>query len=137
MRGRSYTRLEVEEAAARNELPKRGEWCPRCRVYIPSFAVLSDGDVARIRQLRRTPRRGVSAIKELRDTTGCSMIWAKIWFMHPDGPQPPLPKKPPLVEVDLTECPECGHVLGHGTTRCWQKGCAFVVEDGKYAKGRD
>lgn len=75
----------------------RGPLCPKCGCHIPSFAVLTAADEASLRRLDT-----MSAIREVRAKTGCSVAFAKIWALHPDGPCP-RKEGPP--------CPYCGQPL--------------------------
>jgi hypothetical protein len=40
---------------------------------------------------------------ELRRLTGCSIGWAKIWVLHPNGPN--------VEGAEMTPCPYCGAPL--------------------------
>ena len=95
-----YTRAEVE--ALRNELPRRGVLCPRCRARIPRFADLPAPEEERIRLLAK--ERPLLAMKALRDVTGCSLPWAKLWAIHAGEPNP-IP------------CPYCGGALAPERTK--------------------
>jgi hypothetical protein len=88
-----YTRDELAKLRV-DELPTRGDYCERCRNYIPQFADLSADEEARLRQLRP-----LKAMQEVREITGCPLHWAKIWALHSDGPRKTAP------------CPECGKPL--------------------------
>ena len=77
--------------------PNRGDYCEKCHTWIPRFADLTDKETARLRSLST-----IQAMKEVRATTGCSLRWAKIWAMHPNGPEPKYVGPP---------CPHCGEPL--------------------------
>ena len=94
----SYSREEV--IAARSTLPTRGLLCHECDQYIPVFEDLSEEDEQRVRQCLQQNR--FMAMKELRDATGCSLEWAKLWAHHEGKPTPPKEIKP---------CPSCGRPL--------------------------
>lgn len=98
-----YTRDEIE--AAGNSKPDRGVFCHRCKTHIPAFAELSPQEAA---DLRRLP--GIESIKALRDKTGCSLVWAKIWLQHPNGPHDAKPARVP--------CPYCLLPLNPGAKQC-------------------
>ena len=93
-----YSREEMERLPE-GEFPKRGEHCEKCNAYIPTFADLTPADVRRIRSLP-VPQQ----IRDVRGITSCPLKWAKIWALHPNGPQPKFGKTGPL-------CPECGNPL--------------------------
>ncbi len=93
-----YTREEIDRVGA-NAGPWRGPYCGKCRNHIPQFAAISSDEEQRLRTLPT-----IEAIKELRERTGCSPLWAKIWLYHPHGPHPiSRPNGPP--------CPYCGRPL--------------------------
>jgi len=96
----SYTEEEVIKLG--NEPPVRGILCPRCKSHIPEFTNLTTEDAEAIRQLVRSGRL-LEPMQELRRLTGCSLLWAKIWTLHPDGPDTLEDKKAP--------CPFCGKPL--------------------------
>ena len=81
---RPFTREEV--AAAGSGRPSRGLYCSRCETFIPVFAELSPEEEQRLRAWARSGR-SAAAMQRLRDVTGCSIGWAKIWIHHPDGPE--------------------------------------------------
>jgi hypothetical protein len=97
---KAYTRAEVL-AAGRN-LPERGPVCPHCNQRIPQFADLSETDERRVREVLRQGRR-LMAVEELRNATGCSIEWAKIWVEHEGRPQRVFGITPP--------CPYCSMPL--------------------------
>ncbi len=80
---RPFTRDEV--VAEGSSWPSRGILCPSCKTHIPVFAELSEEQANQVRHLVRSGRQ-IDAIRELREITGCSLGWAKIWIHHPDGP---------------------------------------------------
>jgi len=93
----------IEDAAKLGrESLQRGPRCPRCNQHIPQFEELTDGDAEGMRNLIRA-MEPVKAMRELRRLTGCSISWAKIWVLHPDGPQ--------TGEEMQTPCPFCGKPL--------------------------
>lgn len=98
-----YSRAEVE--ALGNRTPTRGIFCPACETYLPQFAELSVEDAAEI----RTNIRSIQQMKTLREKTGCSTLWAKIWWLHPDGPHEVSPSKP---------CPYCEYPLHPRANQC-------------------
>jgi len=73
-----YTRAEVQ--AAQNSLPTRGQQCQHCGAFIPTFEDLTPEQADQIRDM--ISRGPINAIKALRDQTGCSMTWAKLWVDH-------------------------------------------------------
>ncbi len=88
---------------------EQGEFCPRCKNFIPRFRTLDESEEMRLRSL--SP---VEAIKELRQKTGCGIATAKIWVLHPTGPHaakihPPCPYcSAPLFSMDSRQCVKCG-----------------------------
>lgn len=109
----SYSRAEV--LAAQDELPERGPLCHECGARIPVFEDIPEAAEQRVRQLVRENRR-VMAMFELREATGCPMVWAKVWVNHSDGPKPA--KEP-------TPCPYCGMPLRTSLA----KQCRFCRRD--------
>jgi hypothetical protein len=101
-----YTREEIDHLG-QGAWPWRGFYCPKCRTHIPQFAVISAEDEQHLRGLPT-----MTAIKELRERTGCPLRWAKIWAFHPHGPQPSGPPCPycgqPLRTDKAQQCLECG-----------------------------
>jgi hypothetical protein len=102
-----YTNEELAKLGA-DAAPQRGVYCPRCKSYIPSFAVFDAKEEARLRASR------VSGFTELKERTGCNALFAKIWFIHPDGPhaqkeRPPCPYcGTPLFTPKSRQCLHCG-----------------------------
>src|SRR5262245_51056673 len=96
MKQAPYTRHELENIAE-SEFPARGEYCEGCKTLIPSFADVSTNDEHRIRAMESRVQQTI----EVRRLTGCSIRWAKIWVVHPHGPQPKHGQNGP-------PCPECG-----------------------------
>ena len=97
-----YSREEIELLG--NSPPERGEYCSRCGIFIPSFADLSEEAAAEIRK-----RPSTEQIKVLRELTGCSLTWGKIWATHPHGANDPDPTVP---------CPYCGVSLKPEAKQC-------------------
>jgi hypothetical protein len=103
-----YSREELTRVTI-SEFPKRGLLCPRCQTHIPSFGDLSEKEEKRIRLLDP-----VEQMRALREATGCNLRWAKIWVLHPNGPQshkigPPCPYcGQPLFTDQSKQCLECG-----------------------------
>ena len=85
--------------------PDRGTFCPTCECFIPDFSVLSETDVIELR--RQRPR--MRAMKTVREKTGCSMQWAKIYMMHVDGPH---------TIRDAIPCPYCDLPLVPTAKQC-------------------
>ena len=82
--------------------PTRGQKCERCHACIPKFADLTPEAEASLRALAE--QDPVAAMKELSSLTGCNLRWAKIWVLHPNGPQPKY-------RQDGPPCLYCGEVL--------------------------
>jgi ribosomal protein L37E len=103
-----YTNEELARLQ-HGDAPDRGAFCPKCGKYIPTFAALTAADEARLRSLDV-----VSAIRELRGKTGCSLFFAKIWALHPDGPEQKKERPPcpycgrPLFTTKSKQCVHCG-----------------------------
>ena len=100
MNDQPYTREEL--LLAENMFPAKGLFCPRCKTYIPQFQDLTPANEKHLKQLIADDHR-IQAMKELKNLTGCSLGWAKIWVLHPSGPEP-LPHQ-------TTPCPYCGRYL--------------------------
>ena len=97
----SYTKEELCLLRP-DEWPQRGPLCERCRTHIPLFADLSAAQECSLRQLAE--KGSAEAIEELMRLTGCSLRWAKIWVLHPDGPKPKYATRGP-------PCRCCGEPL--------------------------
>lgn len=103
-----YTKEELE-ALNDEALPERGEYCPKCKGFIPSFDALNRQTEQQLRSLGT-----LTAIRGLRDLTGCNLRFAKAWALHPGGPHPRRTGPP---------CPYCGKALFTAETRqCIQCG---------------
>jgi hypothetical protein len=87
------------ENLAEGQFPLRGEYCEHCERFIPAFADVASETERRIRALPK-----LQQMIELRTKTGCSLGWAKIWTLHPDGPRPKFGWVGP-------PCPNCGKPL--------------------------
>lgn len=96
LKGLPYTHDELIRVADET-WPSRGAYCEKCHAWIPRFADLTAEEIARLRGLSK-----VQAMKEVREVTGCSLRWAKIWAVHPNGPEPKYVGPP---------CPHCGEQL--------------------------
>jgi hypothetical protein len=97
----AYTNDEIR-SLPENSLPGRGPFCERCQVHLPQFADLTTSQDAALRVL--ASQSGLEAMKELRRLTACDDGWAKIWLLHPNGPQPAIPHQE-------MPCPYCGKLL--------------------------
>jgi hypothetical protein len=107
MSGDPYTNEELSELSD-HAFPERGIYCPKCQNYIPYFAAL---DLETEKALRVS---GLAAMEQIRRLTGCNMVFAKIWAVHPNGPHPERVGPP---------CPYCGKPLFSEKTRqCIQCG---------------
>jgi len=88
---------------------ERGEFCPKCKNYIPLFTSLSAGEIQKLREL--SPG---AAMRKIRQDTGCDDVTAKIWVVHRDGPhaarvRPPCPYcGVPLFSEKTQQCIKCG-----------------------------
>lgn len=96
----SYTKEEL--LATEDSFPTKGLFCQECKTYIPQFQDLTLTNEQRLKQLIADNQR-MQAMKELKILTGCSLTWAKIWVLHPFGPEPTLASTAP--------CPYCGQSL--------------------------
>lgn len=107
-----YSNEELRTLTTEDALPERGDFCPRCRKFIPSFADLSDDDVRQLMEV--VAQSPAQAMRELRAKTGCNMRFAKIWVIHPTGPHvakihPPCPYcGKPLFSTGTRQCLSCG-----------------------------
>ena len=98
-----YTNEELRELSG-SASPERGVYCPKCRNYIPAFA---DVDAKTLESIRGF---GVRSMSEIRRLTGCNLVFAKIWAVHPDGSHPARNGPP---------CHYCGrHLFSEGTRQC-------------------
>lgn len=111
--GMSYTNAETRALSAAG-WPQRGPYCEKCEKHIPKFADLTPAQEQELREIAE--KDGIKAMATLRTLTGCSAAWAKIWVLHPDGPQqkthrhrPPCPYcGRPLSRTRAKECFRCG-----------------------------
>lgn len=108
--------------------------CPVCGSRVPSFPELAAEEQERLRKLW-SERETISAIKQLRDATGCSLGVALGWHHHPNGPCAEPALRGPLQEMSLAVCPECGEVTPRGTTSCFAAGCSYRLPEGHFASG--
>jgi hypothetical protein len=100
-----YTRDELEGLPA-DAVPERGVYCKFCRSMIPEFADITP-------ELAETVREAgwLDRMKFACNTTGCPMLWARLWAMPlPDGHNtPPCPEcGEPLMTKRAKQCLECG-----------------------------
>ena len=122
-RGPPYTRDEVRDLG--DGFPSRGIFCTKCRTFIPEFAELEPFQYHRISMLALNGQSQL-AIAELRDATGCSERWAKIWVIHRGkaetvAPGPPCPFCGLPIRTERSQqCPHCLKKLaqGIGLTKC-------------------
>ncbi|MDC0261775.1 hypothetical protein OAK47_00995 [Planctomycetaceae bacterium] len=103
MKSEPYTRKEVLELG--DQFPKRGLFCPRCQTYLPLFVDLPLEEIYELGLVINS----LEFIRELRNKTECSAGWAKIWWLHRDGPH---------VVVDGTPCPYCDNLLHKNAKQC-------------------
>ena len=108
LRSRSYTRSELAQLPD-DRWPDRGDYCGKCQTWIPRFAEISDKEESRLRSLSK-----IQAMKEVKEKTGCTLRWAKIWATHENGPEhqyigPPCPYcSEPLRTEQAQQCFVCG-----------------------------
>jgi hypothetical protein len=95
---RPYNREELTHLN-KGDMPARGAHCEKCNNIIPTFADLSIPDATKLRAMIEADHR-LEATRQLMALTGCSLLWAKIWVSHPDGPT-----------VIKVTCPFCGSTL--------------------------
>ena len=88
-----YTRDELD-ALPKDAQPERGVYCKFCRWIIPEFADITPELAETVRDSGMLDR-----MRFARKTTGCSMLWARIWALHPPDGHVTKP------------CPECGEQL--------------------------
>ena len=93
-----YNREEIESLG--DAKPTRGVQCPKCKCHIPEFAELDAETTAKLKRMHAG--RGML---ELRRLTGCSPTWAKIWYLHRDGPHREFGDR------NAPDCPHCGEQL--------------------------
>lgn len=107
MTGAPYTNEEIASLGD-GAFPQRGVHCPRCRNFIPVFAAVPTEEESLLRD------SGIKGFEELRRKTGCNTVFAKIWWIHPDGPheakvRPPCPYcGKPLFTEKSRQCLQCG-----------------------------
>ena len=118
----AYTKDELLRLCA-DELPMRGERCPKCGAVIPQFADLSEKDEGRLRELMRQGRM-IAAAQELRFLTRCPVSWAKIWAEHYGRPDAVGTTAP---------CPYCGKPLKTALAKQCQH-CNMDWHDPKHPK---
>ncbi len=97
----AYTNKEINSLST-DCWPERGPRCEKCGSHIPVFADLAPDKAAEIRELEKTD--SIAAFRAIRGASGCNLAWAKIWLLHPDGPQPKRTESE-------TPCPYCGKCL--------------------------
>ncbi len=101
-----YTREEIDRVGE-HVRPWRGPYCRKCRNHIPQFAVISPEDERHLKSLFST-----EAFRELRERTGCSLLWAKLWINHLHDPYsggPPCPHcGSPMRTAKAQQCFTCG-----------------------------
>jgi hypothetical protein len=78
-----FSREEV--AMQGDEFPSRGIFCESCNVNIPVFEELSEKKASEIR--KQANGNKLEEMRLVREATGCSVRWAKIWSLHENGPQ--------------------------------------------------
>jgi hypothetical protein len=107
-----FSRAEVEAAARAGELPWRGHKCAHCGALAPDFVELSERNAEELRALIRQSH--LRAHKRLRELTGCSHAWAKLWVVHEGraqdrffGTGPCLYCGEPLRSVSAQQCRFC------------------------------
>ena len=81
LKSQPYTRHELAQLPD-DSWPNRGDYCGKCQTWIPKFAEISGQEESRLRGLSKT-----QAMKEVSEKTGCTLRWAKIWAIHPNGPR--------------------------------------------------
>lgn len=108
MNADAYTREELARVDYSNS-PDRGPLCPCCGIRIPVFADISPDTEREIRKFDFSAQK-----RAVRKMTGCSIGWAKIWVLHPDGPRqrvmgPPCPYcGKELFTTQTKQCLQCG-----------------------------
>lgn len=95
MKKLSYTRKELREA--KNGSPKKGEFCAKCKTFVPLFEELSVEDESRLKKM--SVEHPVQAMLELKEITDCSFGFAKVWVHHKREDEVAKP------------CPFCGKTL--------------------------
>ena len=107
---RPYSKEECEQSDG--GFPDRGVLCPKCNTRIPRFEAVDEHDLHRVR-LYIQSGRPILAMAELRELTGCSERWAKIWVLHSGRPTTVTPVAPcpycskPLRTARARQCPHC------------------------------
>lgn len=94
-----------EEATSYGDgFPDRGIKCFQCNTLIPQFDVLDSAHLERWKSILN--KEGHKEADEyLISITGCNQRWAKIWRLHPNGPEA---KSEYEAKYDVnTACPFC------------------------------
>jgi endogenous inhibitor of DNA gyrase (YacG/DUF329 family) len=95
---------------------ERDRYCPRCGHHLPEFQSLSHAQRVELRRIIDSSG-SISAIKRLREISGCDLETAKLWVHHRgiagQGHAPLVP------------CPYCGEPLRSGEA----KQCRFCKRD--------
>jgi hypothetical protein len=83
-----YTPEEI--ALAGNSAPTKGEFCPRCKMYIPYAVGMTPEVVDRLR-VHLPDGQTRMDLYALREQFGFPPGWVKIWLLHRDEPHPETP----------------------------------------------
>lgn len=97
---RKYTKEELANIGD-EEFPSRGEFCKKCKTWIPQFEELDEDTETRVRKLINEQKH-IMAMRELEAKVNCNHRWSKIWVIHKGKPTPEYPGSP---------CPHCGGQL--------------------------
>ena len=90
---------------------KKGEFCRKCKTFVPKFEQLSENEENKLRKM--SVEYPVQTMLELKEITGCSLGSAKTWVHH---------KR----EAEIAEpCPFCGKTLRTPAA----KQCRFCKRD--------
>lgn len=88
--------------------PDRGIKCYKCKTLIPQFEAMDFEKTEEWKSILKS-KGDEAADQYLMSLTGCNYRWAKIWRLHPNGPNAKTEKEASFEPG--TKCPFCGNPL--------------------------